>query len=289
MEETFFYCPVCQKSLIIEPGCLACPTCSRNFPIVDGLADFYIVTGEADAIDEPNTTWLDPEVVDARDTIYRYCARELRGMAFCIDEMASRATPGSRVLEVGMGTGHFTRWLAESVALGVQIYAFDMSWPILKVAQVNIAGLNNVTLFRANSKANLPFPPASFDLILVRLAPFGPNGTPNVVQGYQYLKPGGWYFEASWERPKRDHVWSEWAIQNGYESAEQHTWHYQRSKSADEQRAALIESSAMTAKFHQPPPAWMDQLPEATIENLLIAQKSMVDNNDPVDTGSGHN
>ena len=135
------------------------------------------------SIDEPNKTWLDPEIVDARDVEYRLCARELKGMVFCMQEISKRTSAGCRVLEVGMGTAHFTRWLAEVSELGTEVYAFDFSWPIIEKARANTYGLSGVTLFRANARGAFPFKDASFDVVLLRLAPLGPHGVPNVRAG----------------------------------------------------------------------------------------------------------
>ncbi len=196
-----------------------------------------------DAPEVPGDIWLLPEIVEARDAIYRLCTRDLRGMAYCMREIGTRTFAGYRVLEVGMGTGHFTAWLAEVVAPGTGIYAFDWSWPMLEVARANARGLSGVRLFRGNARGPLPFPDGWFDVVFLRLAPLGPKGVPNVQAAHALLKPGGWYFEASWRRERFDTPPTQWATDHGFESAEHHCWRYPRLQSEEERLAARIEGS----------------------------------------------
>jgi len=251
-----------------------CAACGRSFPILNGIPDFFLVEGEQEAIDVVSAIWQDVNVVKARDTFYRLCTRELKGMAFCMQEIARRTGVGTRILEVGMGTGHFTRWLAEATAPGTEIYAFDCSWPTLQTTQANLHGLSSVTLFRANARRTLPFPDASFDILLLRLAPLGPHGVPNVSAGYQILKPGGWYFEACWDREQYENTWTAWAIQHGFEHTEHHTWQYPRLVTEEEELAWQIEQAAWPADHKRTPASNADNV-RMTIENLLIAQKPL--------------
>jgi ubiquinone/menaquinone biosynthesis C-methylase UbiE len=222
-----------------------------EFPITDGIPDFFLSDSKAEAIDEPNKTWLDPGIVAARDTKYRLCARKLKGMAFCIREIGIRTGIGSRVLEVGMGTGHFTRWLSEASGDGTEIYAFDFSWSIIQAARVNTHGLPKVKLFRANARSDLPFKDESFDIVFVRLAPLGAFGIPNVEAGYRLLKPGGWYYEAGWERTRHETPPTEWAIQHGFESAQEHRWQYWRTQSEEERNATQAELEHLATRGSQ--------------------------------------
>jgi SAM-dependent methyltransferase len=267
-----FCCPTCKNTLNSSPAVLTCTGCGRSYPILNGILDFFLVDNEGEIIDEVSAIWQDEKVVEARNTIYRLCTRELRGMTFCMQEIARRTGPGIRILEVGMGTGHFTRWLAEVAAPGTEIYAFDCSWPILQTAQANLHGLSSVTLFRANARRTLPFPDASFDILLLRLAPLGSHGVPNVSAGYQILKPGGWYFEACWDREQYEDTWTAWALKHGFEHAEQHTWQYPRLVTEEEEHAWQTEQAAWPADHKRMPLSNTDNV-RMTIENLLIAQK----------------
>lgn len=243
-----FCCPLCKGPLESTAASLECHPCSRSFPIVDGcIPDFYLSESGHDFSSDANVIWLDPQVVEARDTVYRLCARELRGMAFCMREIGRRTSKGCRVLEVGMGTGHLTRWLAEASDPGTAIYAFDFSWPIIEKARANVGGLPGVTLFRANARDALPFRAGTFDIVFVRLAPLGPRGVPNVRAGFDLLRPGGWYVGAGWEQERYETPPTQWAIQHGYESAEFHEWHYRRAQSEEERMAWQIEQQRLLA------------------------------------------
>jgi SAM-dependent methyltransferase len=281
-----YCCPVCKGVLKVSQQRLDCPRCPRTFPIVGGVPDFFSATSDQEAVDDPNTTWLDPEIVEARDTVYRLSARELKGMAFCMAEIGRRSFPGCRILEVGMGTGHFTRWLAEVVEPGSEIYAFDFSWPIIDKARSNTRGLPGVTLFRGNARGALPFQPASFDLLFLRLAPLGPKGVPNVQAGFELLKPGGWYFGAGWEPHRYETPPTEWAMQHGYEYAEYHVWQYRRRVTAQERVATRMERERMASlgcsRFQGDQWRMEDEerelendgsIASMTVEHLLIARK----------------
>jgi SAM-dependent methyltransferase len=253
---------------------------------VDGIPDFVISETYQDSLTETDMTWLDPEIVEARDTMYHFCARELKGMAFCMSEIGRRSGPGCRILEVGMGTGHFTRWLAEATRPGTEIYSFDFSWPIIEKAKANTQGLTNIWFFRANARGRLPFPNESFAILLLRLAPLGAQGYPNVRAGYELLKAGGWYFEAGWRPVRYETPAVEWAMQHGYESAERHEWIYWRTQSESEWRAFQLELERLAAQGSRSAQEALEQgrntsigpdedgsIQKRTYENLLIVQK----------------
>ena len=241
MFEEGFRCPVCRGTLEGTPEAYQCEPCGRRYPAIDGTLDFFLVEGEQDPIDRPNQTWLDPAIVEARDTRYRLCARELRGMAFCMGAISERTREGCRVLEAGMDTGHYTRWLAEVSAPGTRIYASDFSWPILEKTRENTCGLPGVALFRANARGALPFEMESFDILLLRLAPLGAHGVPNVEAAFQLLKPGGWFFDAGWAPQAYETPKTEWTIQHGHEGAEHHVWQYGRVQTEEERAAREVE------------------------------------------------
>lgn len=278
-----FCCPVCKGPLTVTTADLRCTPCGRDFTIVDGIPDLFVGDAEQDFIDDPNQTWLDPRIVEARDTVYRLCTRQLKGMTFCMQEISQRTGAGCHILEVGMGTGHFTRWLAEVSEPGTEIYVFDFSWPIIEKAKTNTHGLSGITLFRANARGPLPFKDESFDIVFLRLAPLGARGIPNVQAGFELLKPGGWYFEAAWEKEQYETPPTEWAIQHGYENAEHHVWQYHRTQTEQEHSAWQIEQERLASLGCKSAKEVQEQesgvrnedgsVLKMTIENLLIAQK----------------
>lgn len=275
-----FCCPVCKGPLAAAAASLRCSPCGREFEIVDGVPDFFISETDRDGIDDddPNRIWLDPEIVEARDTYYDLCARQLTGMSFCMQELARRTKPGCRVLEVGMGTGHFTRWLAEVVEPGTEIYGFDFSWPIIERAKVKAGGLPSVTLLRAHARGMLPFEDESFDIVLARLAPLGPRGVPNTQVAFELLQPGGWFFEAGWRAEQYETPPTEWAIQHGFESAVHHVWQYWRAQTEQERAAMEVEFERLASLIKPSRIETREKVEDGvrlkmTHENLLIAQK----------------
>ena len=229
-------------------------------------------------LSDENLVWLDPQMVEARDTIYRLCVRELKGMTFAMQQVGLRTYPGCRILEVGTGTGHFARWMAEVSTPGTEIYALDYSWPMLAKARGNVGNQAGVILLRANSTGRLPFRQEIFDLVFLRLAQLGEHGIGNVQASFQLLKPGGWLFKAGWDLIREGTPWTESAIQIGYESAEVHEWQYSRTKTQEEYAASRVECERAIA-FGAP----CDMLPtepvslvSRTCENLRIAQKPLL-------------
>jgi len=280
MNANVFVCPFCNGPLVYTVNGFHCAACVREYPIIDGIPDFFIseldeTSLEKDPVWRENLIWLDQQMADARDIIYRLSVRELKGMAFAMQQVSMRTFPGCRILEVGTGTGHFACWMAEVSAPGTEIYALDYSWPMFAKARANIANQSGVILFRANSTGKLPFRKESFDLVFLRLAPLGEHGMPNVQAAFQLLKPGGWLFKAGWELRREETPWVEGAIQIGYESADVHEWQYPRTKTREEYDASRVECERAMA-FGAP----YDKLPiepvslvSSTCENLRIAQK----------------
>jgi SAM-dependent methyltransferase len=267
---------------------LLCRPCNRSYQIRDGIPDFYISESDHDFSEDPNIIWLDPKIVEARDTYYKLCTRELKGMIFCMTEIGRRTSRGCHILEVGMGTGHFTDWLAEVSAPGTAIYAFDFSWPIIEKAKAKMEEWTRVTLFRANSREELPFQPGSFDIVFVRLAPLGPSGVPNVQVAFELLKPGGWFFGAGWERQSYEIPPTELAIQHGYVSASNHEWQYLRVQTEEEWKAMQIEEKPLFEMMEKKKGIDLgartrnasgykqgagEQFVKMTMEHVLMAQK----------------
>jgi SAM-dependent methyltransferase len=282
MSSDIFCCPLCRTTLSATLASFHCISCRRDFDIVEGVPDFFIPEIGGNTAEDPDLIWLDREIVEARDTVYRLCARRLKGMTFCMQEIGHRTSPGCCVLEVGMGTGHFTRWLAEVCEPGTEIYAFDCSWPMFKKARNNTNRLGGITFFRANARGPLPFAEAFFDVVLVRLASLGPRGVPKVRAAFELLRPGGWYFQAGWEQRQYETPPTEWAIQHGYERAEHHVWQYRRLVTEEEHLAMQKEQARLASIDGSRYPGNPEAEPgtgenghiwRMTQESLLIARK----------------
>jgi SAM-dependent methyltransferase len=118
---------------------------------------------------------------------------------------AAAIDAGSRVLDVGCGTGSVTRAAArragDGTALGV-----DLSSAMIAVARARAAGagLTNATFVRSDAQVH-PFPTAAFDVVLSRTGAsfFGdaPAAFANLARA---TAVGGRLALVSWQRPERN-------------------------------------------------------------------------------------
>ena len=162
----FFRCPRSGQALVQTDQAVVSQDGQYTYAIVDGVPDFYIEEGKSIVpTDDANRRWLDAHAVAGRDLYYERC-HEWEGMSFCLEQITRLSDSACHTLEVGAGTGHFSRWLAESCQRGTLIYSFDFSWPCIEMTRNRIAGLSNVCLFRANARGPMPFAPLGFDIIL---------------------------------------------------------------------------------------------------------------------------
>ena len=237
-----FRCPLCKGPLMQTKIDVQCETCDHVYEIPASIPDFYIAEGESTIrADDQNRKWLDDQVVEGRDLYYDHCTRELPGMSFCMDEIGRRTFAGCRILEVGSGTGHFTRWLAEVCQPGTEIYTFDFSWPCIEKTRAKIGNSPGLTLFRANARAPLPFADETFDVILQRLAPFNPSGASPEEKTHRtldLLKPGGWHIFAGWGV---EYTTCKELIRQGFARAEHHRWEYPYIFAGEEYLGGLVE------------------------------------------------
>ncbi|HSH05844.1 MAG TPA: class I SAM-dependent methyltransferase [Anaerolineae bacterium] len=252
-----------------------CGGCGRRVALVGGIPDFF--EGDEEELDRPNRSWLGEEAVAAREIVYELSHRELVGMAFCMAEVGKRSFAGCRILEVAAGTGHFTRWLREVCVAGTEIYAFDVSWPILARARAKVGEAEGVHLFRGNARGRLPFLQNYFDMIVVRLAPFGQRDVPKIVAAHRLLKRGGWYFGAGWQKRQWETSPVAWALAKGYDEAAFHEWGYWRDVSAEEGEALIVERRQMVASGFEQLADWDEgealRPRQVVHEHLLMARK----------------
>ncbi len=100
--------------------------------------------------------------------------------------------PGAAVLEVGCGAGLLTLALANS---GLRVVATDASTEMTALArrQAERAGVSEaIEIARADAR-DLPYPPASFDLVLaLGLLPWLADPGPAVAEMARVVRPGGW-------------------------------------------------------------------------------------------------
>jgi ubiquinone/menaquinone biosynthesis C-methylase UbiE len=76
-----------------------------------------------------------------------------------LSRLLTRVVPAYTILEVGCGTGHFTRWFSEQ---GLQAVGLDLSSPML----VEAVRLGSPPCVRGDALA-LPFPSKAYDLVAI--------------------------------------------------------------------------------------------------------------------------
>lgn len=281
MLSDIFRCPLSKNALRYTVDGLLCESNGRVYEIVDGIPDFFLAEAEEHAIraDDKNRKWLEPQVAEARDWVYSSCTRQLKGMAFCMEEIAKRSFRGCRILEVGTGTGHFSRWLSEVCEEGTEIYTFDFSRPIMARALANTKGCAGLIFFRANARGPMPFENEMFDIIFQRLAPFGPRGVGATNAALEMLKSGGWYIFASWEQ---EFVPLEAWAESGYDNIEHHRWQYSYTNSDEEFLGQVIEGGDSLEKGREllrrekGKPGNGDGIRTIKIEDMKMGQKPRV-------------
>ncbi len=110
--------------------------------------------------------------------------------------------PGSRVLDVGCGTGSVTRAAARRAATGA-VLGVDLSTAMIAVARDRAAraGLPNAAFLRADAQVH-PFPTAGFDVVVSRTGAsfFGdpPAAFANLARA---TAPGGRLALLTWQSP----------------------------------------------------------------------------------------
>ncbi|MFE5794240.1 class I SAM-dependent methyltransferase [Streptomyces sp. NPDC056503] len=97
------------------------------------------------------------------------------------------ACPGSRVLEIGCGTGQATRPLAER---GCRITAVEAGPSMAAVARRNLEGVAGVEIVTADFES-WPLPADSFDVVLAATSFHWIDPAVRVAKAAEALRPGG--------------------------------------------------------------------------------------------------
>ena len=122
----------------------------------------------------------------APEETYRSCfSYSRKRLDAWLDRLVPAATAGSRLLDVGCGTGHH---LARYRRLGFEVVGVDGSAEMLAHARAANPG---VSLQRADVQ-NLPFPDASFDVVLsIEVLRYLPEPVLALREMARVLRPGG--------------------------------------------------------------------------------------------------
>ena len=143
---------------------------------------------------------------------------------------------GTRVLEVGCGSGAYTTFVARAVGREGRVYALDIQPEMLqqlesKLARPENEDIKNIEL--VNSSAyELPFDDDSLDLVyMVTVLQEIPDRSKALQQVRRVLKPGGILSVTEW-LPDPDYPWKSTTIKIGREAglvldeALGNLWHY---------------------------------------------------------------
>jgi HAD superfamily hydrolase (TIGR01549 family) len=142
----------------------------------DELLSYY--DARAHELDELAATYEHPEP-------YK---RFFYGTRFRAVLEALDAQPGERILEVGCGSGSYTRELARA---GAELTATDYTPSQLAQAQRNVGGQAKV-VFRIEDAQALTFPDAGFDTVLLsEVIEHVPRPDRAIAEAARVLRPGG--------------------------------------------------------------------------------------------------
>jgi SAM-dependent methyltransferase len=103
----------------------------------------------------------------------------------------SGARPGDHVLDIGCGTGYFSRRAALAVTPGGHVVGIDPSPPVIDYAARRASA---ACTFQLASAQALPYPDASFDVVISSLAihHVPTDDRPRALrEAYRVLRPGG--------------------------------------------------------------------------------------------------
>jgi ubiquinone/menaquinone biosynthesis C-methylase UbiE len=117
----------------------------------------------------------------------------------------SGAKPGDQLLDIGCGTGYFTRRAARAVTPSGHAIGIDPSRPMIDYATRHAPA---TCTFQLASAQALPYPDASFDVVISSLAihHLPPDDRPAALdEAYRVLRPDGHLLIADF-RPPRNRV-----------------------------------------------------------------------------------
>jgi ubiquinone/menaquinone biosynthesis C-methylase UbiE len=132
----------------------------------------------------PGNPFADRALVEGYEDWYRTTGRRASRLEKALlQRLLARFPQAHTILEVGCGTGHFSRWFRET---GLQVTGLDLARPMLTEA----AHLGSPPCVRGNGLA-LPFPGGSFGLVaLVTTLEFVPGPTRVLAEAQRVARQG---------------------------------------------------------------------------------------------------
>jgi len=192
-------CPKCEGPLRVCGDDLACSRCALQYPVRDGIPILLAeaATDSRATSDYAERSETDTESIQWYDTFYAEYGdyrRYERADVYAVSKLFRhlRVAPGSRVLDLGTGTGYFADLIAQET--GCKVVGADFSVEGLRQARERY-GL--ACLAAADAYA-LGFKPNTFDVVLtVGLTPFKKTQLADVTELIQRitrpLRSGGHY------------------------------------------------------------------------------------------------
>lgn len=175
-----YACPACLEALRTCASGMECSLCKCSFPEVAGIPIFskqtnsrYSTMAREDLSrihgmvqqlgwQRGVAAFLETLPTDQADFWATYILSELSAAG----KLLMHLEPAAKVLDLGCGTGTFSINLAPQVE---QVTALDLGLTQLQLLQYRIeeAGIQNLRLVCAGDRRYLPFPNASFDVVLL--------------------------------------------------------------------------------------------------------------------------
>ncbi|HST18003.1 MAG TPA: methyltransferase domain-containing protein [Gaiellaceae bacterium] len=192
-----FACPVCKADLRGEGESLACDSCGRSFPVVEGIPRFVeLAAGAAAQVQRV----FDFEHRRYRDSWYTQFHARLVEQFLEECGLPRAFFAGKRALDAGCGSGRWSYALSE---LGADVVGVDLTAGGPESARAAFGDRDSVTLAQADLFA-LPFRPESFDFVMSWGVLHHTHDTKAAFdQLVPLVKPGGTLFVMVYELESR--------------------------------------------------------------------------------------
>lgn len=149
--------------------------------------------------------------------------------------------PGSKILELGCGTGSMWKENLHLLSGGTELTLTDFSEGMLEAAKQNVRA--ETVAFRQVDIQNIPYPDATFDVVIANMMLYHvPDLHKGLSEVRRVLKDGGTFYCATYgihgileyitdllkDMNVSGHISTSFTLQNGEKSLEQHFSHVQR-------------------------------------------------------------